>query len=135
MYYFHKKNVLGTQHMGVQDFSLSLYLDEWYKEAKKLVPNKALIGVNIIRCYKDINGYINQEIWPTLNYRSLANGVFLILPHCCILEVKLPCEPFCPSVGRLVGLSVCHNFFKGLEVSLACSYRSSCFSKCSPSCN
>ena len=34
--------------------------------------------------------------------------------------------PVCPSIGWLVGQSVCHNFLKGQEVSLPCSYRSTC---------
>ena len=42
-----------------------------------------------------------------------------------ILEVKLPYDPVCLSVGwlvsRVIGLSVCHNFPKGREVSLPCS--------------
>ena len=31
------------------------------------------------------------------------------------------------SVDRSVGLSVCHNFLEGQEVSLPCSYQSTCF--------
>ena len=35
------------------------------------------------------------------------------------LEVKLHYGPSCSSVGRLVGLSVMHNFLKGQGVSLS----------------
>ena len=30
-------------------------------------------------------------------------------------------------IGPLVGMSVCHNFLTGREVTLPCSYRSTCF--------
>ena len=43
------------------------------------------------------------------------------------LEVKLPYDPVCPSVGRSVGWSVCHYFLKVGEVSLSFSYRSTCW--------
>ena len=47
-----------------------------------------------------------------------------------ILEVQLPFEPSCPSVGWsvgwFVGLSFCHKFLPGREVSLSCSYLSTC---------
>ena len=44
-----------------------------------------------------------------------------------LLKVKLSHDPVCLSVGWIVGGSVCHNFLEGREVSLLCSYRSTCF--------
>ena len=41
-----------------------------------------------------------------------------------LLEVKLPYDTVCPSVGCLVGWSVCHIFVNGRQVSLPCSYQS-----------
>ena len=35
------------------------------------------------------------------------------------MKVKLPYDPAYPSVDRLVGRMVCHNFLKGQEVSLS----------------
>ena len=44
----------------------------------------------------------------------------------------LPFRVSCPSIGWLVGLHICHNFLKGLAVTLPCSYRKTCFLvKCS----
>ena len=50
-----------------------------------------------------------------------------------ILEVQPPYDLACPSrmlVRRLVGWLVCHNFLKGRDVTLPCSYRTTCFSLC-----
>ena len=57
-------------------------------------------------------------------YHSFAARfwIFLII-LLCLLEVKLPYEPVCPSVGRSVGLSVFHNF----KFNFPCSYRSTCY--------
>ena len=44
-----------------------------------------------------------------------------------ILEVKLPERLVSRSFGRSVGWTVSHNFIKGREVSLSCSYRSTCY--------
>ena len=35
-----------------------------------------------------------------------------------LLEVKLPYDPSCVSVGRSVGRSVCHYFLKGQEFTM-----------------
>ena len=47
--------------------------------------------------------------------------------------MELPYDPVCPSVGYVDGQSVgqsdYHNFIKGREVSLPCSYRSTCSSE------
>ena len=44
-----------------------------------------------------------------------------------ILEVKLPYDSVCPSVGRYVCHSCGHNFIKGRAVSFPCSYWGTCF--------
>ena len=52
--------------------------------------------------------------------------LFFVAPYwSCNIPINY--DPSCPSVGRLVGWSVCHNFLKGWEVTLPCSYRSTCF--------
>ena len=38
-----------------------------------------------------------------------------------LLEVILPHDPVCPSVGWIVGRSVCYNFLKGRKVSMLLS--------------
>ena len=48
------------------------------------------------------------------------------------LEVKLPYNPVCPSVGWLNGRSVCHNLKFHFS---SCSYRSTCFNGNLPNAN
>ena len=45
---------------------------------------------------------------------------------------KLLHEPSYPSVGWSVGWFVCHDFLKGQEVTLPCSYRNSSLSSLTP---
>ena len=51
---------------------------------------------------------------------NLCILVFEVSTFCRLkgLEVKLPYDPVCPSVSRLVGWYVCRNFRKGHKVSL-----------------
>ena len=73
-------------------------------------------------------------IWRSARLALIAPGCtclvswlfFFILPTflpLIIILSEIPYEPSCPSVGRLVALSVCHNFLKGQEVTLPCFYR------------
>ena len=67
-------------------------------------------------------------------------GLYTYVHKWLLLGVKLPYDPVCLTkgrfvgswfvdwlAGRLIGRSVCHNFLKGKEVSLLCTYRSTGF--------
>ena len=82
-----------------------------------------------IHIEKNVRGYIYNffQFSPLFDFNLLSTSSnFLSSPPLVVrsLEVKLPYEPVCPSVCRIV----CHNFLKGRKVSLPCSFRSTCFS-------
>ena len=69
-----------------------------------------------------------QPTTSGVSYRVVARHVTL---NRCYWKCNFPMTPHVRLlvgwlVGRSVGRSVCHNFLKGREVTLPCSYRSTC---------
>ena len=100
-----------------------------------------IIVLSIIYCWINLEWITNGTLifeYPVFVLFCINSLVFL----CIFFEVKLliflfclpqlPNDPVCTSVGWLVlgwfvGRSLCHNFLKGWEGALPCSYRSTYF--------
>ena len=70
-----------------------------------------------------------HNIPKTFTFSVKEKQSFVITIYVCVyiyIEVELPFDPSCPSVGWLVGQSVCHNYRKGLKVTLPYTCRSTC---------
>ena len=102
-----------TQAPKDLNFSSSMFV--WY-DAQKLFSINLYFLLNL---YQTNFEFLTDNA-GTITYQCISRHPFFYFPP--LLEVKLPQDTVCSSVGR----SVCPNFLKGREFSLACSYRSTC---------